>query len=177
MTKEDLIEQLKEYIDIWKSIFNVEKLTSKKNSNIFVCINFFCILIICKVSESSESQNLITTITILFFVVTFMFASVKSGVPSITTKIQRKITLGAFSVGLLNIMAVMVRNDFDRFGYGVLAIFPFCAIAFPIFSIIIVVLGNFFKKEKFTDIELLIWFAILSVATITLTQLTLNKGN
>jgi len=154
---------LDEYIDIWKSIFDVEKCTSKKNSNIFVCVNFLCILIICKVSESSENQNLITTITILFFVITFIFASVKSGIPRITIKIQRKIVLGAFSVGLLNIMAVIGRKDV---GYGILAIVPFCAIFFPVFSAIIISFLNFFKKESFTDIELLIFFAVLSVTTI-----------
>jgi hypothetical protein len=166
---------LKEYIDTWESIFDIKKRTTKVNFNVFVCINFLCILMIYKVSEFSDSQKFINTITILFFVLTFVFGAIKSGVPKITGKIFSKIVLGAFLVGLLNILIVIGREEQDHLGYAILAIVPFCAIFFPLISIIIALLLNCFKKERFEDAELLICFAVLSMTTIMITQFTLNS--
>lgn len=165
---------LKEYIDTWESIFDIKKRTTKVNFNVFVCINFLCILMIYKVSEFSDSQKFINTITILFFVLTFVFGAIKSGVPKITGKIFSKIVLGAFLVGLLNIIIVIGTDNTDRLGY-VLVILPFCAIFYPLISIIITLLLNCFKKERFEDTELLICLAVLSMTTIMITQLTLNS--
>lgn len=167
-------EYLKEYIDIWKSLFDIEKITEKKYFNVFVCINFLCILIICIVSEFLEIQSFINTITIILFALTFVFGAIKSGVPKITGKIFGKIVLGAFLVGLLNILIVIGTDNTDRLGY-VLVVLPFCAIFYPLISIIITLLLNCFKKERFEDTELLICLAVLSMTTIMITQLTLNS--
>jgi hypothetical protein len=168
-------EYLKEYINIWKSLFDVEIVTEKKYFILFVSINFLCILAIFKMSEFSKIQSFINTITIILFALTFVFGAIKSGVPKITGKIFSKIVLGAFLVGLLNILIVIGREEQDHLGYAILAIVPFCAIFFPLISIIIALLLNCFKKERFEDAELLICFAVLSMTTIMITQFTLNS--
>ena len=152
---------VKEYFDMWKSIFDVEKLTSKKDFNIFVGINFLCILIIYKVSEFSENKNLINTVTILFFALTFILGVIKSKVPKITRKIFKKIVLASFLVGIINVLVASNYSYLDNQGY---ATFIFVAISmtiYPIITAVCILFFNVFKKDKISDLELVIYFIIL----------------
>jgi hypothetical protein len=169
-------EYLKEYIDIWKSFFDIEKVTEKKYFNVFVCINFLCILIICKVSEFSEIQSFINGITILLFAVTLIFAAIKSGIPKITGKLFGKIVLTAILVGFMNALIVLGHTDLDSQGYGEFIMIAICITVYPIIVMISILFFNLFKKEKISDLELIIYFAILLVITIIQTQSIIDES-
>ncbi|MFH6991398.1 hypothetical protein [Flavobacterium sp. FlaQc-48] len=168
-------KHLKEYIDTWKSIFDIKKRTTKINFNVFVCINFLCVLIIYNASQFSESLNFIKTIAILLFVLTFVFGAIKSGVPKITGRIFGKIVLAGILIGFLNVLVVWGYREIDSQGYGILIMMFLCITVYPIIVTISILFFNVFKKDKISDLELIIYSVVFSVTTFMITESTLSN--
>lgn len=165
---------MKEYVDLWKSIFDVVKPIAKKYFILFAAINFLCVLIIYQIAEFSENKNLIITITNFFFFLTFMFGAIKSKIPKITRKIFGRILLAAILIGFLNALQVFGNIDIDNQGYGIVLIMLVCIIVYPIFVTISILIFNVFKKDQISNLELVIYFVILLCITMMVTQLNID---
>jgi drug/metabolite transporter (DMT)-like permease len=89
-----------------------------------------------------------------------------SGIPKITGKLFGKIVLTAILVGFMNALIVFGHRELDSQGYGVFIMIAICITVYPIIVTISILFFNLFKKEKISDLELIIYFVILLGVTI-----------
>jgi uncharacterized membrane protein YhaH (DUF805 family) len=173
---------VKEYLEVWKSILKYKEYISRKSFFAFVCVNYFCFLIINGISEFSENQvlhNMIGYLLVLF-VLSSILAGIKSmnaikegvdwqNTESLTPRMNGydflKLLLISIAIGLINFLLALTNDKNTSLNCAyILLIYCVCLIplSFMIFSLGVI----FFKKEVSNSTLLLYFILFLSLSLI-----------
>lgn len=92
----------KPHLDIWKSLFDNNKPTQKKNLIVFIVVNLLCLLAIYKISAFTEYWIVLDLIATWIFFIPIILSLFKKDVPRIRLLTLFKIVVMAVSIGLIN---------------------------------------------------------------------------
>jgi hypothetical protein len=157
------------YLDIWRSLFDIKKTTTKSNFIRFVWFNFLCILIVAvKISNFIRDEGgLIYTISFLFFLVTFIFALLKVDVSALSIRTLFKIIFIAILVAIANCYTEYVNSY--HLGFGGLILLCVYFVLVIIFVPIAILFFNTLRRTPITNLSLIVYFFILLIVTNMLT--------
>lgn len=169
-------KSFKEYLCMWKLLFDNNEPIQKKNLIVFTVVNLLCLLVIYKISIFNKFWIVLDLIATGIFFIPIILSLFKKDVPGITllTLFKIMVMVMAVSIGLINGYVMIFDTSVQiPLHAGLLVILKrlVLSIASMLFVMIAVLFFNVFNKDRITNIHLQIYFVILVILSCYLTKL------